>query len=293
MRTNFTVNGRTIEARLLGKGKTTVLFFHGFGSSAEAIPFDDSLLAQQDVQLLCPNRPGVGCSALHRNFTIGDSATDAKEILTQRNIQRCVVAGWSAGGLFAQAFAQAFPESVLSLHLLSSAIPFANKDAGKALPRRWKSISLLNRYFPFAARRLFRSLSNKAQKTPGQLLQQSIREMVLADKEVASDAQFCPLLQQAAMEGFANNGLGVLHEAKALCTARIDYRRITCPVHIWTGEQDNVWPLASATYLHERLPQAALHIFRNSGHLLYLKEWKRLVAFFASHGVEPKPSFDP
>ena len=286
MTNTFTVGGRTIEVKMPGSGRTTVLFFHGFGSSAEAIPFDESLLVAHDLQLLCPNRPGVGRSAVQKKVTVESAAADAKEVLTQLNIQQCVVAGWSAGGLFAQAFAQAYPENVLSLHLISSALPFANKDARKALPGRWKTLAFLNRYFPFAAKVMFRSVSKKAQREPEQLMQQSLNNMVDADKTVAVDGRFSSLLQQAAAEGFANNGEGVFQEAKALNRARVDYVKITCPVHIWTGEQDNIWPLSTATYLHERLPQSALHIFRNSGHLLYLKEWERLVTAFAHSRIK-------
>ena len=281
MKRTFIVDDRRVDAKVLGNGRTTVLFFHGFGSSAEALPFDKSLLAKHDLQLLCLNRPGISRSTLQKNFTIDSIAADAKEILAQLNIRQCVVAGWSAGGLFAQAFAQNYPQHVLSLHLLSSAIPFGNKDARKVLPGRWKSIALLNRFFPLAAKLVFRSVSKKAQRAPEQLKAESIKEMVAADKAVAGDERFSFLLQQAALEGFANNGSGVYQEAKALCKATIDYNRISCPVHIWSGEQDNIWPLAIARYLHDCLPQSELHIFRNSGHLLYLKEWERIISAFA------------
>lgn len=293
MERTFTVNGRPVAARILGNGRTTVLFFHGFGSSAKAIPFDKDLLAQKDLQLLCLNRPGVGRSALQKNITFDSVAADANGILEQLTIHQCVVAGWSAGGLFAQAFAQNYPQKVFSLHLLSSAIPFGNKDARSALPRRWKRIALLNRYVPLAAKLVFRSVSKKAQKAPAQLMAESIKEMVAADKAVAGDERFSSLLQQAALEGFANNGSGVYQEAKALCKATVAYNRISCPVHIWTGEQDNIWPLATARYLHERLPQAELHIFRNSGHLLYLKEWEKITGAFAFQPVLPTHSFAP
>ena len=286
MTKRFVVDGRNIDVKLLGRGCTTVLFFHGFGSSAEAIPFDDGLLAQHNLQLLCFNRPGVGRSCLRIKYAVEDTATDAKALLNELGIQQCVVAGWSAGGLFAQAFAQMYPENVLSLHLVSSAIPFASSEAANALPRRWKSLVFLNRSFPLLAKMVFRSVSKKAQENPEQLMRQSIKNMVPADKEVANDNQFSSLLQQAALEGFANNGQAVLLEAKAVGKAKINYSEITCPVHIWTGEQDVIWPLATARFLHNQLPQAELHIFRNAGHLLYLKEWQKLVAAFALHRAE-------
>lgn len=286
MTKRFVVDGRNIEAKLLGNGRTTVLFFHGFGSSAEAIPFDEALLAQHNLQLLCFNRPGMGGSDLRKRYIVEDTAADAQALLKESTIQQCVVAGWSAGGLFAQAFAQMYPENVLSLHLISSAIPVALNDAAKTLPRRWKSLVFLNRYFPLLAKMLFRNVSKKAQKNPGKLMQQSMDDMTPADKEVAGDKRFYPLLQQAAVEGFANKGQGVLLEAKALGKAKIAYSKITCPVHIWTGEQDAIWPLSTARFLHNQLPQAELHIFRNAGHLLYLKEWKKLVAAFAQCKAE-------
>jgi pimeloyl-ACP methyl ester carboxylesterase len=105
--------------------------------------------------------------------------------------------------------------------------------------------------------------------------------MAPPDRVVAVGNRFYPLLQKAALEGFANNGEGVLAEAKAVSNACINYSRIRCPVHIWTGGQDNIWPVSTAEYLHRQLPQSQLHILRKGGHLHYLKEWERLVAAFA------------
>ena len=281
MKKTFTINGRCVEAALLGRGHTTVLFFHGFGSSAAALPADERLLTANDLQILCVNRPGVGGSALLKHYTVDTVTADAKAVLEQLHIGQCVVAGWSAGGLFAQAFAQTYPGTVLSLHLISSALPFAKKDVGNALPGRWKSVRFINRYFPFLAKTGFRSVSTKAQKFPDGLMQQSLKEMVAADREVASDKRYYTLLLQAAVEGFAHEGKAVFAEANALSAAMIDYSRITGPVHIWTGKQDNIWPVATAQYLQDRLPQSQLHLFRHSGHLLYLREWEKIVTAFA------------
>ena len=175
--------------------------------------------------------------------------------------------------------------------VISSAIPFANKDTCKILPCRWKTIFFLNRYFPFAARAVFKSNSTKACKYPDGLLQQSITEMVAADKEVAQSKKYYPLLKQATVEGFAHEGKAVFAEAGALAQATIDYRRITCHTHIWTGGQDKVWPLKTAFYLHKQLADADLHICRFSGHLLYLKEWEKIVATFARQQAPTVHSF--
>lgn len=285
MTTLFTVDGRTIEACLLGNGHTTVLFFHGFGSSAKAIPVKQDLFTQNDVQLLCFNRPGIGNSTLANHYTVHTIAANANALLEQQNISQCVVAGWSSGGLFAQAFAQAHPEKVSALHLLSSAIPFAMKEARNVVPGRWKTIQWMNRWFPFAAKELFRRISKEIQANPAHLMERSIPYMVAVDQEVARDSRYASLLQAATLEGFANRGRGVLHEAKAITKAVIDYHKITCPVHIWTGEQDTIWPPATAGYLLKQLPQSHLHIFRNSGHLLCLKEWEKIVAAFAAAPV--------
>ena len=278
----FTVDGRNIEARILGNGTTTVLFFHGFGSSSEALPSSGELLRQLDLQFVCPNRPGVGSSSLFKRYTPATVAADAKAILSQLQVRQCVVAGWSSGGLFAQAYSQAYPETVTALHLLNSAIPFANRDALTVLPGRWKAITFLNRYCPFVTKCLFRQVGRLAEKDPAALLKQSIRWMTEADKKAAGEKSISAPLLEATRQGFAQRGAGVYYEARALGRTKIDYTKITCPVHIWTGEQDTIWPPATAGYLLKKLPQSHLHIFRHSGHLLFLKEWEKIVTAFAA-----------
>jgi pimeloyl-ACP methyl ester carboxylesterase len=258
-----------------------VVFLHGFISSAAVVPGDEDVLREHNVQIICINRPGVGQSSLRKDFLVEDVAKDIYSVLQQMDIASCEVVGWSAGGVFAQCFAAMYPQQTRSLHLICSSVPFAQEDADKALNGRWNAIRLLDQWVPFVAKPMFRKTSKQLQENPDEIMQKVIKGLTDSDKWVASQQPAYTLLKEAACDGLANEGMGAYEEAKALGKAKMDFTKITCPVHIWAGDDDSILPLKTAEYLHQHIRGSQLYVLHHAGHFLHLKEWKQLVAAFA------------
>ncbi|MGM1048091.1 MAG: alpha/beta fold hydrolase [Bacillota bacterium] len=201
----------------MNQNNDIIVFFHGFGSSGSSIHPDINILNELKLCLIAIDRPGVGLSDVHRNYTVHDHCHDVKEVMEHFEVDNYALLGWSAGGLYSQAYASMFPKDVVSLSLVSSAIAISSKESNKYLSNGWKIIRFINKYLPNFTKRHFRKFSKQLNKDIERVLDKSIREMVDADKQIASVSFIRTILREAALEGYGNSGTGVYSDARALC----------------------------------------------------------------------------
>lgn len=272
-------DGRILAYKIYGKpiGKP-ILFFHGFGSSAAAIDPDLDWLEQKNAYILAVQRPGYGNSYIKKGYMMSDFAHDIKYVIDRLGIDKVSVVGWSAGGLYSQVFAQMYPERVESISLVSSAIPFNNKQSSKVLPTNWKMIHMMNRLFPFLSKRFFNNLSNKINDQLDRTIEQSIKEMIESDRMIVNQPTIREKITHGAQEAYQHKGLAVYYDALAM-TEKIDNTNHLTPfkVYIWQGDQDRIWTLKTSEYLRGRYQNAVLQIVEGQGHLLYLSHWNHII----------------
>ena len=103
------------------KGKGYPLFcLHGHpGSSTTMSVFTNHL--SQKYQTIAPDLRGYGQSRFKGNFEMEDHLNDLQQLLDQYQIERCLLLGWSLGGILAIELALAFPERFSGLILIASA----------------------------------------------------------------------------------------------------------------------------------------------------------------------------
>ncbi|MCJ8008164.1 alpha/beta fold hydrolase [Lederbergia wuyishanensis] len=260
------------------KNENKVIFFHGFGSSASAIHPDTTLLDRNNIHLIAVNRPGYGDTTLNGIYTMEDIADDVNELLENKGIQKVSVIGYSAGGLFSQVFADKYSEKVISLNLVSSAIPLNSKETKKILPSNWKMISYMNQYIPFMSKSFFRKLSRELTNNLEATVQKSINQMVEADKRIVDDTNIKLVITKGAIEAYHNNGYAVYYDALALCK-KITLNKLSSniKVNIWQGGKDNVWTPSTSKYLREKYTNSTMSFLDDEGHLLYLSQWEEIL----------------
>jgi pimeloyl-ACP methyl ester carboxylesterase len=266
----------------IGYGDTnehTVIFFHGFGSSVQAVHPDTNILDKYNIRFYAVNRPGYGNSDYGLEYSIEDYVDLINDFLVAKGIQKAAVIGWSAGGLYSQVFADKYSEKVSSLNLVSSAIPLTSEDTKNILPMNWKVIRNMNRFVPLMTKFYFKSLSKKISKDMDTIIRKSIKQMVDGDKKVANDPKMQEAIIKGVAEGYSNHGIGVYYDALALCKKwrEITKTGINATVNIWQGGKDTIWTSETSNYLREKYSNSTYTHIEHAGHLLYLSHWDQIL----------------
>ena len=254
-----------------------VVFQHGFGSSGLELPYDATLLERLRLQILAPDRPGVGQSSVYRRLSFPSFADDVAAMLDALEIREPVGAmGWSVGGVHALALAARHPARVAAVQLLSTCLPLGEPAAYRHLTRTWKLLRWGQTGFPWLNRATFIWLSRQWRHHPDRTIDWFIRLMRPAEARVTTE--FRALLRDAAVAGFAHQGRGVFDDAQAWCRPpgfRIE--DVRAPVHLWHGADDGVWDPENIPYLAGRLPHATVQLLPGQGHMLYLENWPAIL----------------
>ncbi|MEH7384592.1 alpha/beta hydrolase [Bacillus sp. JJ1521] len=259
--------------------ENTVIFLHGFGSSASSIHPDTKILDKYNVRFFAINRPGYGDSDVQIKYSMEDFADSINEFLITKGIEKASIIGWSAGGLYSQVFTGKYSKKVTSLNLISSAIPLNSNETTKILPTNWKSIVNMNKYIPLITKFYFKSLSKKLTNNLDSTIQKSIQQMVEEDKKVAIDPIMKSVIIKGAVESYRNKGIGVYYDTLALCQ-KLDYKRNPfhkTKVNIWQGGKDTIWTSETSNYLREKYSNSTYSFIDNEGHLLYLSHWDEIL----------------
>ena len=97
-----------------------ILCLHGHPGSSDAMSvFTDHLC--QKYQTIAPDLRGYGKSRSQGDFEMTTHLDDLQNLLNQHQIDRCVLLGWSLGGILALELALANPERFTGLILVASA----------------------------------------------------------------------------------------------------------------------------------------------------------------------------
>ena len=271
-------NGRALGLTRYGNPThRAVVFHHGFGSSGLELPPDAALLARLELQIVAPDRPGVGRSDVHRRLTFPSFADDVVAALDNLKITQPVgVMGWSVGGVHALALAARHPARVTAVQLLSTCLPLGEPASYQHLSPLWKALRWGQIRFPWLNRTTFLWLSRQWARHPDRTIDWFIRLMRPAEKAVT--ARHRALLRDAAVPGFAHQGRGVFDDAQAWCRPPgFRMEDVRAPTTLWHGAADGVWAPDNIPYLAQRLAGARLRLLPAQGHMLYLEHWAEIL----------------
>jgi pimeloyl-ACP methyl ester carboxylesterase len=273
-------DGRTLGLTRYGNpAHQAVVFHHGFGSSSLELPPTVALLNRLHLQLLAPDRPGVGQSSVYRPLTFPSFAHDVSAALTALGIAGPVgVMGWSVGGVHALAQAACCPAQVAAVQLLSTCLPLGEPASYRQLSPVWKALHWGQVAFPWLNRTTFLWLSRQWARHPDRTIDWFIRLMRQAEQDVTSKPGFRELLRDAAVQGFAHHGRGVFDDAQAWCRPPgFAIEDVQAATTLWHGTADGVWAPGNISYLASRIPGARINLLPGQGHMLYLENWAAIL----------------
>ena len=268
-----TVNGTQLAyVRSCEWKENIILFFHGFTGSKEYFPD----INNDNICIVSFDRPGVGGSSVVPYYTMESFLQNVHDVLNKHNVISVGVIGHSAGGYYAQVFAQMFPETVKSVSLISSMVPLNCPDTKKIVKGQWKFIVTLSLKFKGFSRSYFRKMAQGITGNYEKQLAENMKTLPDIERKFMEDNP--EMIKNAVINAIANNGLGVCHDAYALCVKR-DKVTISkdIPVYVWYGKEDTQIPMSFIEYFRSAYPVKHTHILDNVAHMLYLTSWKDII----------------
>ena len=240
-----------------------VLYFHGFpGSRNDGNLFEfNSLGKASNTRIIGIDRPGIGISEFQPGRRLLDWPKTVIAIADSLNLRKFSILGISGGGPYALACANAIPERLLSVSIISSMGPFTYQESmsGKAMLIP-KQIAPIRRLFAWG-------IMAGAKKNPEKLKANITKTLPKEDLEYLSLPGKMDNLIEVFKECFRQGLKGYLHEAKL-------YRRnwgfripdIKTNVNLWHGTIDQNVSMELARRIASEIQDCKSTFIENEGH---------------------------
>lgn len=239
------IKGLKIFFNALGEGQPLILL-HGWGTDSQIWESTASALSSSG-QVISFDWPGFGQSDFpSQAWSLDDYAQTLKKIIDELKLKKPTLLGHSFGGRVAIKFATTHPKAIKKLILVSSAgikpkhgIVWWSLFLGAKVGKTVFKIPPLSFFFP-KVRRFFYQTTKRTDYLNSGKLKKTFLKVIKED--------LTPLLT-----------------------------KISVPTLIIWGEKDQEVPLKHAQILLNQIPQAKLHLLKNSGHFPFLEEPEKFV----------------
>ncbi|MBE9208933.1 alpha/beta hydrolase [Nostoc sp. LEGE 06077] len=251
----LTVGTLSLNTYVQGQG-FPILAIHGHPGSGRSLSVFTNHLSNR-CQTFAPDLRGYGKSRYQGNFAMTDHLNDLEALLDRFAIEKCLILGWSLGGILAMELALRMPQRITGLILIATAArPYGNHP-----PITWQDnlytgiAGLINLIKPswqwnidtFGKRSLFRYLIQ--QHTP------------TAYKYIAQEA--VPAYWQTS--NAANRALSKALRSRYNRLAELE--EINCPSLVLAGAQDRHITAESSLETARHLKDSQWQCYPNTAHL--------------------------
>ena len=246
-----------LATQIRGQGYP-VLCLHGHPGSAQCMSVFTDHLGDR-FQTIAPDLRGYGKSRVQADFELEDHLTDLEALLDRLKIDRCLILGWSLGGILAIELALRFPERISGLILVATAA----KPRGSHPPISWQDnfytgvASILNKLNPgwawnietFGKRSLYRYLIQQHTPVAYQYLADEAFPAYLGTSSAANQALWNAQIRRRNYDRLA------------------DLSQIQCPSLLMAGAEDRHITAQSSLETARYLPDCEVHCYPNTAHL--------------------------
>ena len=264
---DVTLNGVQIHYFVRGKGPG--LIAHSGGPGADARDWDDFAKIDDFITIVAIHPRGSGLSgpASGDAYLLPDYASDVEALRKHLGLEKPMLMGWSHGGMVAMEYAVNYPDALSKLILFDTSAYFgeflndveASVQAFKNEPWFEDSLDALKKEW---------AGEYETDEDMGRLWQ---REKRFYFKKFDARAQtYCERTKESLMRVAP---LRVFNEKEApTFDLRPRLNKIKVPTLIIVGRQDFITNVDMAKEMAERIPNAKMEIFEESGHYGFVEE---------------------
>ena len=257
------------DGRLLGYAEygspegQPIFYFHGFPSSRLDWQFfnDDKMLAELNVRVIAPDRPGYGLSDPKPGRKMIDWPEDVLELVDNLQIDEFAALGISGGGPYAASCAYGIGDRLVKSGIVCGMGPADSpgmKDgASWTLPSK-----------PSILRRFMLMLTSMGlQRDPDQFLSKSKETISKLDGQLLDQPELATIFINGMREAF-RNGVGAANQEATLYTRPWGFNLgdITSEVYLWHGEQDLNVAVSVGHYVADAIPNCQATFLKEEGH---------------------------
>ncbi len=264
---DVTLNGVQIHYFVRGQGP--VLIAHSGGPGADARDWDDFAKIDDFVTIVAIHPRGSGLSgpASGDAYLLPDYASDVEAVRKHLGLEKPMLIGWSHGGMVAMEYAINYPDALSKLILFDTSAYF-----GEFLNDVEASVQAFKNepWFEYSLDALKKEWAGEYQtdEDMGSLWQ---REKKFYFKKLNARAQaYCERTKESLIKVAP---LKVFNEKEApTFDLRPRLNNINVPTLVIVGRQDFITNVDMAKEMAERIPNAQLEIFEESGHYGFVEE---------------------
>ncbi|MBN8674817.1 MAG: alpha/beta hydrolase [Chitinophagales bacterium] len=248
MKKQIIIQQNLLRYEVVGTGQPVVLL-HGFGENSDVWNNQVEFL-KDSYQLIIPELPGSGQSAMIDDMSMEGMAEVIKQILDKERIEKCTLIGHSMGGYITLAFAEKYPEMLNGFGLFHSSA-YADSEEKKAT--RKKGIAFIGDHgaFEFLKTATPNLFSARTKEERPELIYQQI----------------------AGLSNFLPPSLVSYYQAMMQRPDRTNLLKTSAvPVLFIMGEEDNAIPIKDVLEQCHLPGKSYIHVLNYSGHMGMLEE---------------------
>jgi pimeloyl-ACP methyl ester carboxylesterase len=244
-----------------------LLYCHGWPSSRAEGRLADQAAKASGVQVIAPDRPGMGLSDFQPRRAFVDWPDDVSQLAAVLGLDRFAVLGISGGSPYAAVCAWKLPQRLTGVGIVSGIGPFDVAGATTGMSRQNRLLFRVVGRLPVLPGALMAATAVPATRRPDRVLDRA----AVAAVDRAAWQQVREVFSASLAEAFRGGGRGPAWELR-LYARPWGFRLadIQLPVHLWHGEQDANAPVAMGRHLAVAIPDCRASFYPGEGHLQFV-----------------------
>jgi len=259
-----------------------ILLLHNVMGSAHELPQESKqLLADNNLRVLVPERPGYGDSDSQLKRNHRDWCHDIEALLDSLKIDKVKVIAHSIGGVYALALAEFLPHRIERIAMVNAVPRLEDLHQAKPVPIVVTAVLQSIRFAPFLIEPILKMAIGKSIE---QFYEQQLNFIRPTLEGRAADIN---LLKTQAYREYsilnlkqsAKQGVGIWAKELLLSFSEWDFKVTNKQMEyqFWHGDHDDVISIKAAMRLSKELNTQVFHHIREETHFLFARHFNRVV----------------